>query len=259
MGLAPALCKAVQALLARLQEQVAAASTADPLGGMPLPARCHGLLQLVFEAAWQVRRQKEVLPLSAVSAAGAPACLCPHTIWRSEHPSQTTHPPAVCDCRCHCTAAGPQAGCCAAAHVWRPGQLLDDVPRAGAAAGAAASGGGAAGRHACGQLGCLSAGRPAEPGGGLLYLGRSLQCMTPGCLLRAWGCQILQALGCRQAKALHHCITAAACQVYLPARLPRLARSWRRAMRRCCTRLRPCWTCWRQTRCLPTLPRPPVR
>lgn len=54
LSLAPALCEAVQALLARLQEQVAAASTADPLGGMPLPARCHGLLQLLLEVTWQV-------------------------------------------------------------------------------------------------------------------------------------------------------------------------------------------------------------
>lgn len=55
IALAPALCEAVQALLARLQEQVAAASTADPLGGMPLPARCHDLLQMLLEVAWQVR------------------------------------------------------------------------------------------------------------------------------------------------------------------------------------------------------------
>lgn len=54
IGLAPALCEAVQALLARLQEQVAAATTADPLAGMPLPARCHGLLQLLLEVTWQV-------------------------------------------------------------------------------------------------------------------------------------------------------------------------------------------------------------
>lgn len=55
IALAPALCEAVQALLARLQEQVAAASTEDPLGGMPLPARCHDLLQMLLEVAWQVR------------------------------------------------------------------------------------------------------------------------------------------------------------------------------------------------------------
>mgnify|MGYP001810615556 CR=1 FL=1 len=54
LALAPALCEAMQALLARLQEQVAAAAAADPLGGMPLPARCHGLLQLILEVAWQV-------------------------------------------------------------------------------------------------------------------------------------------------------------------------------------------------------------
>lgn len=56
IALAPALCEAVQALLARLQEQVAAACTEDPLGGMPLPARCHDLLQMLLEAAWQVRQ-----------------------------------------------------------------------------------------------------------------------------------------------------------------------------------------------------------
>ena len=54
LSLAPALCEAVQALMARLQEQAAAASSADPLAGMPLPARCHGLLQLLLEVAWQV-------------------------------------------------------------------------------------------------------------------------------------------------------------------------------------------------------------
>lgn len=54
LSLAPPLCEAVQALLARLQEQAAAASAADPLAGMPLPARCHGLLQLLLEVAYQV-------------------------------------------------------------------------------------------------------------------------------------------------------------------------------------------------------------
>ena len=54
LGLAPPLCEAVQALLARLQEQVAAAAAVDPLAGMPLPARCNGLLQLMLEVAWQV-------------------------------------------------------------------------------------------------------------------------------------------------------------------------------------------------------------
>lgn len=55
LSLAPPLCEAVQALMARLQEQAASASSADPLAGMPLPARCHGLLQLLLEVAWQVR------------------------------------------------------------------------------------------------------------------------------------------------------------------------------------------------------------
>ncbi|KAL4457392.1 hypothetical protein ABPG75_012257 [Micractinium tetrahymenae] len=69
IALAPVLCEAVQALLARLQEQVAAASTQDPLGGMPLPARCHDLLQMLLEVAWQGRKLDAVrLPMYSALA-----------------------------------------------------------------------------------------------------------------------------------------------------------------------------------------------
>ena len=54
VGLAPALCEAVQALLACLREQVSLAATTDPLGGLPQPRRCHSLLQLLLEVAWKV-------------------------------------------------------------------------------------------------------------------------------------------------------------------------------------------------------------
>ena len=53
-----------QALLARLQEQAAAAGAADPLGGTPLPSRCHALLRGLLGALWEGRRHEEVrLPL----------------------------------------------------------------------------------------------------------------------------------------------------------------------------------------------------
>ncbi|KAL4853554.1 Nuclear pore complex protein NUP205 [Chlorella vulgaris] len=78
IGLAPALCEAVQALLARLQEQVAAATTADPLAGMPLPARCHGLLQLLLEVTWQGRNLDAVrLPMYSSLASYLTLCRGP--------------------------------------------------------------------------------------------------------------------------------------------------------------------------------------
>eukprot|EP00887_Chlorella_sp_A99_P002898 scaffold6.g2898.t1 len=69
-GLAALLCEALAALMARLQEQVSAAATADPLGGVPLPARCHALLRALLAALWGGRRLEAVrLPLySALSS-----------------------------------------------------------------------------------------------------------------------------------------------------------------------------------------------
>jgi hypothetical protein len=63
-GLAPALCGALQAAVARLQERAVAAAAADPLGGLPLPSRCHALLRGLLAAAWAGRAQEGVrLPL----------------------------------------------------------------------------------------------------------------------------------------------------------------------------------------------------
>lgn len=69
-SLAPALCSSLEALFARLQEQVLAAASADPLTGVPLPARCHSLLGLLCSVLWSGRTQEDIrLPLySAMSS-----------------------------------------------------------------------------------------------------------------------------------------------------------------------------------------------
>ena len=65
-------------MLARLQEQVAAAATADPLGGMPLPARCHALLQALLGALGAGRRLDAVrLPLYGALSSYLGMCLGP--------------------------------------------------------------------------------------------------------------------------------------------------------------------------------------
>ncbi|KAL4441042.1 hypothetical protein ABPG77_010473 [Micractinium sp. CCAP 211/92] len=105
IALAPALCEAVQALLARLQEQVAAACTEDPLGGMPLPARCHDLLQMLLEAAWQGRKLDAVrLPMYSALASYLTMC---------RGPALLRAPPAVVEA----LLAGMPSGSSAAAQL----------------------------------------------------------------------------------------------------------------------------------------------
>lgn len=58
--LASPLGQSLQTLTIRLQEQVAEAATADPLAGLPLPSRCHALLEGLLTAMWEGRAQESV-------------------------------------------------------------------------------------------------------------------------------------------------------------------------------------------------------
>jgi hypothetical protein len=53
-GLARPLCETVQALTARLREQVAAAAALDPVASLPLPSRCHAFLHALLSALREV-------------------------------------------------------------------------------------------------------------------------------------------------------------------------------------------------------------
>ena len=59
-GLAPPLTGSIQALFARFQDQALAAATADPLAGLPLPARCHMLFAALLNVGWEGRSQETV-------------------------------------------------------------------------------------------------------------------------------------------------------------------------------------------------------
>jgi hypothetical protein len=86
-SLAPELAATAAVVFARLQEQVAAAATADPLGGLPLPARCHSLLGALLAAVWAGRAQAGVrVPLYSALAAYLSMCRVPE---------QLRAPPAV--------------------------------------------------------------------------------------------------------------------------------------------------------------------
>jgi hypothetical protein len=86
-ALAPELAATAAVVFARLQEQVVAAATANPLGGLPLPARCHSLLGALLAAVWAGRAQAGVrVPLYSALAAYLSMCC---------GPEQLRAPPAV--------------------------------------------------------------------------------------------------------------------------------------------------------------------
>lgn len=69
-GLVPALCGAAESLFARLQDAALAAATIDPLCGLPLPSRCHGLLTGLLAVAWDGRSQESVRLMMYTSIIG---------------------------------------------------------------------------------------------------------------------------------------------------------------------------------------------
>lgn len=89
--LASIVCPATAALFARLQEQAVAAATVDPLGGIPLPSRCHSLYAALLSAVWDGRAQESVrVPLYAAISSYISMCRGPSS-------SLLRAPPAMVD------------------------------------------------------------------------------------------------------------------------------------------------------------------